>query len=219
MCCAEGIADKYIAEFCQAGTEGGNFFGVGFGRGAVLVFDFAFFLDMEAEVLEQYDFAGLKSSAGGFNLGSNAVGKKLHGFAEKFGKFFSYGLKGKAGNDLTIRTAKVAHEDDRCPFIQSVLNRRQRGGNALGIGDGTGLLVLRNIEVHTHKNAFAFYGNVFDGFFHSGFGVGYFKKMTTEFTERTEILTASVFSVSSVVNNSKRVYFAMTRTISRTLFE
>jgi hypothetical protein len=47
-----------------------------------------------------------------------------------------------------------------------VLDRGQRGGNALGVGDGTGLFVLGHVEVHAHENAFAFYGNVFNGFFH-----------------------------------------------------
>jgi hypothetical protein len=48
-----------------------------------------------------------------------------------------------------------------------VLDRGQCGGDPLGVRDGTGLFVLGNIEVDAHKDAFAFYGNVFDGFFHS----------------------------------------------------
>ena len=60
----------------------------------------------------------------------------------------------------------MAHEDDGCAFIQGVLDRGQGGGDALSVRDGTSLFVLRNIEVHAHEDAFAFYGNVFDGFFH-----------------------------------------------------
>jgi hypothetical protein len=96
----------------------------------------------------------------------------------------------------------VAHENDGCAFIQGVLDRGQGGGDALGIRDGASLFVLGNIEIDAHENAFSGEGNVFDGFFHSGSWVGYFKKMTTEFTERTEVLMSSVFSVSSVVNES-----------------
>jgi hypothetical protein len=61
----------------------------------------------------------------------------------------------------------VAHEHDGSAFIEGVLDRGERGGNARGIRDGAGLFVLGNIEVDAHENAFAFYGNVFDGFFHS----------------------------------------------------
>jgi hypothetical protein len=62
----------------------------------------------------------------------------------------------------------VAHEDDRSAFIEGVLDRGQRGGDALGVCDDAGLLILGNIEVDAHEDAFAVYGNVFDGFFHSG---------------------------------------------------
>jgi hypothetical protein len=48
-----------------------------------------------------------------------------------------------------------------------MLDRRQSSGDALGIRNGPGFFILGNIEVDTHENAFAFYGNVFDGFFHS----------------------------------------------------
>jgi hypothetical protein len=83
--CAEGVAHENIAEFGEAGTEGSDFFGIGFGGGAVLVFDFAFFFNVEAEIFEEDDFAGLERGAGGFDFGADAVAEELYGLAEEFG--------------------------------------------------------------------------------------------------------------------------------------
>ena len=57
--CAEGVAHEEISELGEAGAEGGDFFGVGLCRGAILIFYFALFFDVEAEVLEENDLAGL----------------------------------------------------------------------------------------------------------------------------------------------------------------
>jgi hypothetical protein len=165
--CAEGVAHEDITELSEAGTEGGDFFGIGFGGGAVFVFDFAFFFNVEAEIFEQDDFSGMERGAGGFDFGADAIVEELHGLAEEFGEFFSDGLERKFFDDFAIRAAEVAHENDGCAFIQGVLDRGQCGGDALGVRNGAGLFVLGNIEVDAHENAFAVYGNVFDGFFHS----------------------------------------------------
>ena len=39
--------------------------------------------------------------------------------------------------------------------IQQILDRRQRRDNALIAGDGTGLFVLRNVEIAAQKHLFA----------------------------------------------------------------
>lgn len=57
--CAEGVAHEDISELSEAGAEGCDFFGVGLCRGAILIFYFALFFDVEAEVLEENDLAGL----------------------------------------------------------------------------------------------------------------------------------------------------------------
>ena len=73
MGCAEGVAHEDITKLRKAGTKGSDFLGVGFGRGAVFVFDFAFFFNVEAEIFEQDDFAGLERGAGGFYFGADAI--------------------------------------------------------------------------------------------------------------------------------------------------
>jgi hypothetical protein len=94
----------------------------------------------------------------------------------------------------------VAHQDNGGALVERVLDGGEGGDDALGVRDGAGGFVLGNIEIDANENAFSGEGDVFDGFFHSGSWVGYFKKMTTEFTELTEVLMSSVISVSSVVN-------------------
>jgi hypothetical protein len=89
-------------------------------------------------------------------------------------------------------------------LVEGVLDGGESGDDALGVRYGAGGFVLGNIEIDADENAFSGEGDVFDGFFHSGSWVGCFKKMTTEFTESAEVLDTSVFSVSSVVNQSDR---------------
>jgi hypothetical protein len=57
---AKGVANENLTKLGEAGAEGGNFLGIGFGGGAILIFDFAFFFNVEAEILEEDDFAGLQ---------------------------------------------------------------------------------------------------------------------------------------------------------------
>ena len=197
---AEGVADEDIAEFGEAGAEGFDIVRGGFGGGAVFVFGFAFLFDVEAEVFEEGDFAGLHVGAGGFDFEADTIFEETDGAAEEFREFFGDGLEGVFGHAATIRAAEVAHQDNGGALVERVLDGGEGGDDALGVRDGAGGFVLGNIEIDADENAFSGEGDVFDGFFHSGSWVGCFKKMTTEFTERTEVLDASVFSVSSVVN-------------------
>jgi hypothetical protein len=50
--------------------------------GAVLVFGFAFLFDVEAEVFEEGDLAGLHVGAGGFDFEADAIFKKTDRRAE-----------------------------------------------------------------------------------------------------------------------------------------
>ena len=197
---AEGVRNKDIAELGEAGAEGFDIVRRGLRGGAVFVFGFAFLFDVKAEVLEECDFAGLHVLAGGLDFKADAVIQKTDGAAEEFGEFFGNGLEGVFGDTLAIRAAKVAHENNAGAFIQRVLDRGQGGDDALGVRDRAGGFVLGNIDIDANEHAFAGEGNVFDGFFHSSWWFVCFKKMTTEFTEHTEVFISSVFPVSSVVN-------------------
>jgi hypothetical protein len=108
----------------EAGTEGGDLGGIGFGGGAVFIFDFAFFFDVEAEVLEEDYFTGLERGAGSFDIRADAILEEAHGFAEELGEFFGDGLEGILGDGLAIRAAEVAHENNARALVQRVLDGR-----------------------------------------------------------------------------------------------
>ena len=59
----------------------------------------------------------------------------------------------------------MAGEYDGSSLIECVLNRGESSGYALGIGDFTSLLVLRDIEINADEDALACEVEVFDCFF------------------------------------------------------
>ena len=150
-----------VARLVGGGSDGG---GIGFFGGAVFKLHFAFFLDVEAEILEQHNRPGGEFSASGFDGGTDAVIEKRHGPAEEFLQLRGDGLERELGDLLAIGPAEVRHEHHRRALFQSKLDRRQRRDDALGIGDGTGNLVLRDVEIDAHEDALAGEVEVADGF-------------------------------------------------------
>ena len=55
--------------------------------------------------------------------------------------------------------------DDRRPMLQQIADGGQGGHDALVAGDGTGLLVLRHVEIAAQQHLFAGHVHVHDGFF------------------------------------------------------
>jgi len=169
---AEGVADEDIAELREAGAEGFDIVRGGFGGGAVFVFGFAFLFDMEAEVFEKGDFAGLHVGAGGFDFEADAIFEETDGTAEEFGKLFGDGLEGVFGHAAAIRAAEVAHQDNAGSLVERVLDGREGGDDALGVRDGAGGFVLGNIEIDADEDAFSIERDVGDRFFHASFCCG-----------------------------------------------
>ena len=58
----------------------------------------------------------------------------------------------------------MAHQDHGGAVVERVLDGGQRGDDALRIGDGAGDLVLGDVEIHAHEDAFAGDVEVADGF-------------------------------------------------------
>ena len=160
---AEGVVDEDVTELGEGGAKGGDGGRIGFLGGTVLKLHFAFFFDVEAEIFEENDGAGREFSASSFDRGADAVIEESNGAAEKFFEFGSDGLEGKLGDLLAVGTTEVRHEDDRSAFFQSELDRWNRGGDASGVGDGAGDLVLGDVEVDAHEYALAREGEVADG--------------------------------------------------------
>jgi hypothetical protein len=125
-------------------------------------FHLAFFLDVEAEILQQNHVAGLGLGAGGLDFRADAVVEELHRLAEQLRERIGDGLEGKFLDALAVRAAEVAHQDDRRTLVERVADGRQRRLNALGVGDGAGGFVLRDVEIHADEGAFALQIEIFN---------------------------------------------------------
>ncbi len=161
---AEGVVHINITELGQAGAEILDGLRVGFLRGAVLELYLAFFLDVEAQVLEQKHITGLERGRGTFGHGADTILGKGNRLAEQLPQLCGHGLERKLRNSLAIGPAEMRHQHDARAFPEGKLDRGQSRNNALVIGDGAGDLVLRNIEIDAHKHALAGQIEVADGF-------------------------------------------------------
>jgi len=167
---AEGIIHVDVGELAEAGAESGDLSGVGLHAVPLGILGLALLLNVEADVLEQDDLAWLEGGAGGLDLGANAVVEELHRLAEDFLKLCGDWLERVLGDALTIGTAKMAGENDRGSLGEGMLDGREGGGDALGIGDLPSLLVLRDVEINADEDAFAGEVEVLDRFFGHGGG-------------------------------------------------
>ena len=151
----EGIVDIDLAESGETGAEIGNGEGIGGFFGAVWSFGLAFFLDVEAEIFEEDDASWLEGGAGGFGFWADAFGEELDWATEEFGEFFADWAEGEFLDVLAIGAAEMTGEDDRAAFFEDQLDGGDGGGDPLGIGDGAGHLIERDIEVDANEDALA----------------------------------------------------------------
>ena len=56
----------------------------------------------------------------------------------------------------------MAHQHDGCALFERVFDGGQSGFDALGVGDGAGGLVLRDVEIHANEGALALQVEIFD---------------------------------------------------------
>ncbi|KFB70704.1 MAG: hypothetical protein AW09_004194 [Candidatus Accumulibacter phosphatis] len=163
---AKGIVDVDVGEPGQRSAEGLDVFRIGLdlGNRAIGAGDGALtlFFEMEAKVFEQDDFTRLDRGAGGLDFRANAIGQELHLASEQPRESGGHRRKTVLRHDLAVGTTKVRHENDGCTMVQSILDRRQGRLDPLGIGDGAGGLVLRDVEIDANQRAFAFEGEIFD---------------------------------------------------------
>ena len=110
---------------------------------------------MKAEVFEKDNITGLQLGAGLFGCRAGAIGDELDRFSEQFFQFRRDRLKGVFVHLLAVGTSEVAHQHDGSAVAEHVFDRRERGDNALVVGDRAGRFVLRDIEIHTDERAFA----------------------------------------------------------------
>ncbi len=103
----ERIVDVDIAEFSQIFAEFSDILWASFDFCAVLVFDGAFFFDVEAEVFEQDDGAVRGSVDGVFNFEADGVVDEDDILFELFFELFCDGLERIFCDDLAIGTSEM----------------------------------------------------------------------------------------------------------------
>ncbi len=119
---------------------------------------------MEAEVFQQHDITGLQSGAGRLNRRADTVVEKPHRAVEQFGQLHRHRAERILGHLLPVGPAEMRHQHHGRTLLQGVADGGQGRHDALVVGDGAGGLVLRDIEVHAHEDAFAVQSEVADGF-------------------------------------------------------
>ena len=162
---AESIVDINITQFAQAGPEGGHICRIGFDAVSLGILGLALFLDMKTDILKQHDLARLQGGTGCLDFGADAVLEKLHRFAKKFLKFFGNGFECVLGSILAVGPSQMTGQNNRCPVVEGILDGGECGSDALRVGDFTGLLVLRDIEIDADEDAFTGKFEILDGFF------------------------------------------------------
>jgi hypothetical protein len=163
---AESIVDVDVGEPGQRRPEGLHVVraGLDLGDAAVRIghAGLAFFFDMETEILEEDHLARLDLRTGGLDFRADAIGKELHRSPEQPLEGGRHRGKTVLRHYLPVGPAEVRHQDHGGALFQSRLDCRQRGLDTLGVGDGAGHLVLRDVEINANQGALAFEGEIFD---------------------------------------------------------
>ena len=150
MAAAESIVDADFSQGSELTSE---------------VFAVLFFFLVEAEVFQEENFARFEGIGHSFRFSTDAVGSEFDVDAEEFRKTFCNRFQGIFFDNLSLRTAEVAGQDDSRIVFEQVFNRRQRLLDTRIVGD-VAVFVKRYVKVCTDKNAFVFDIDVGDCFFH-----------------------------------------------------
>ena len=117
---------------------------------------------IETGVFKQHCLAGLELGSHLAGLGTYGVGSERNVLTEQLGKSCGYGSQRVLGVDLSLGLAHVGAEDHGCTVREQIFN----GGNCLddSLIGGDHAILERNIEVTAHKNFFAGYVDILNGF-------------------------------------------------------
>lgn len=129
---SERVVDVDVAELGQARAELLDLLRVGLGLLSLGVLAAALLLGVEAEVLEKDDLSTGSLGDVRLRLGSHAVLEEGDGGGEEGGELSRDGSERVLVDDVPVGAAQVRHEDHGGRAVrESVLDRRDRGGDAL----------------------------------------------------------------------------------------
>ena len=153
MAAAESIVD---ADFSQGSELAGEIFAV------------LFFFFMETEVFQKQDFTRFEGISHGFRFCADAVRSEFDVDAEEFRQAFSDRFQGILFDDLSLRAAEMAGQDDSSLVVEQVFDGRQRLLDTRVICD-VAVFIKGDVEVSADKDAFVFDIYIGDRFFHERF--------------------------------------------------
>ena len=102
---------------------------------------------VKAEILQQHDLAGLKGSGLGLGILTDDVLGEDDLLAQQLAQPLGHRSQRKGLLPLPLGLAQMGAGDDGGPLLQQVFQGWQGGHDALIVGDGSGGLVLGNVEV------------------------------------------------------------------------
>lgn len=141
------LTDEDITKSGQALSELLDLGLVGLGLVALLVLGAALLLNVEAEVLEEDDGAGLGVVDNLLDLGADRVGGKGDGLAQELLELGDNGLERVLLVGGAVGAAEVGHEDDGLgAVLEGILDGGEGTDDALVVGDVL-VGVERDVEV------------------------------------------------------------------------
>ncbi|MNY28177.1 hypothetical protein D3C86_1621360 [compost metagenome] len=145
---AECVVDEQVSQFCELLSQ----FRI------VL-----FFTRIETDILKHKHIAIVQSSDLRFHCITHSFISFGYRFAEQLGQTNSSTGKAHGINELTLRTAHVAGQNDLCTVFDQVFNRWKCFADTGIISNFT--VFHRNVEIDAHEYAFACYFYITDAFF------------------------------------------------------
>lgn len=118
---------------------------------------------METQVLQKDNLASSSLIDGLLNLGSNAIIQEGNLPIQELSKLLRDGRQRVLGVDLSIRTAKMGHEDNGlCAIVNGILDGGESSDDTLVVGDVL-VGVKGNVKVHADKDPLVLEVHVGDG--------------------------------------------------------
>ena len=119
--------------------------------------------DVEAQVLQQQDLAGLQRGGLGLSVLADDVLGEDDFLTQQLGQSLCHGGQRQLGLPLALGLAQVGAGDNGSAVIQQIFDGGDGGDNALVAGDLAGLFVLGNVKVATEQNLLALYVHIVNG--------------------------------------------------------
>ena len=144
----------------SVGHEDLGHVGQGLGKvGAVLLL-----ADVEAQVLQKKDLAGLECGGLGLGVLADDVLGEDHILAQQLGQSLCHRSQSQLGLPLALGLAQVGAGDNGSAVIQQIFDGGDGGNDTLVAGDLAGLFVLGNVKVAAEQNLLALYVHIVNGF-------------------------------------------------------